>query len=431
MTVRLQDTVASLEAIHRAMEVADRLVEEAMQEHARAFAFQIREKIGAEAISLQEPYLASELARFQLQFVKTMARLFAQVETLLPPNSSKGQEATSEGNQHHKEQEAQTERLREPSASEASPIAERSIYGSGRRQPERPEKSAEQGQLYTKAIDPTTPVTPQVEERIAIESVRLSRRVKQSLDGKRQRAYGLRRYIWRSQDDKKVRVSHAVNDDKIFEWDNPPPTGHPGDDYGCRCWAEPILDGAEEEPLPEGVEVAVLVNPATVEVAVIIVNALDKLNKGRKLLQAARAAEVLAQEIQQQEEEGDAEASQPPAQQPASPPEPPDDEEDKTPPEEGKDPPSDGRTDTDWKLGKHKSETKWKNQMEQRDWTEEEITDTIKYGKEYKAPNQVRRNEPGATATRYEKDGKFVVRDDQTREILQISGDKFIPQELP
>ncbi len=176
-----------------------------------------------------------------------------------------------------------------------------------------------------------------MEERIAIESVRLSRRVKQSLDGKRQRAYGLRRYIWRSQDDKKVRASHAVNDDKIFEWDNPPPTGHPGDDYGCRCWAEPILDGAEEEPSSEGVEVAVLVNPITIEVAAeviaIIANTADKVNKGRKLLQAARAAEVLAQEIQQQEEEGqgDAEASKPPAGTPAPAPEPPDNEE---PPEE-------------------------------------------------------------------------------------------------
>ena len=37
-----------------------------------------------------------------------------------------------------------------------------------------------------------------------------------------------------------MRVSHAGNNGKIFAWDNPPPTGHPGEDYGCRCWAEPI-----------------------------------------------------------------------------------------------------------------------------------------------------------------------------------------------
>lgn len=49
-------------------------------------------------------------------------------------------------------------------------------------------------------------------------------------------------YIWRTQDDVKVRPEHAANDDKIFAWDNPPDTGHPGEGYGCRCWAEPIGD---------------------------------------------------------------------------------------------------------------------------------------------------------------------------------------------
>ena len=36
------------------------------------------------------------------------------------------------------------------------------------------------------------------------------------------------RYIWRTQGDGKVRPSHAANDGKIFAWDDPPPTGHPG-----------------------------------------------------------------------------------------------------------------------------------------------------------------------------------------------------------
>ena len=39
--------------------------------------------------------------------------------------------------------------------------------------------------------------------------------------------------------DGKVRPSHQSNDGKIFSWDNPPPTGHPGEDYNCRCRAEP------------------------------------------------------------------------------------------------------------------------------------------------------------------------------------------------
>ena len=28
-----------------------------------------------------------------------------------------------------------------------------------------------------------------------------------------------------------------ANEGKIFSWDDPPPTGHPGEDFGCRCWA--------------------------------------------------------------------------------------------------------------------------------------------------------------------------------------------------
>jgi SPP1 gp7 family putative phage head morphogenesis protein len=47
-------------------------------------------------------------------------------------------------------------------------------------------------------------------------------------------------YIWRTQGDNKTRPSHAANNGKTFSWDNPPPTGNPGQAYGCRCWAEPF-----------------------------------------------------------------------------------------------------------------------------------------------------------------------------------------------
>jgi hypothetical protein len=47
-------------------------------------------------------------------------------------------------------------------------------------------------------------------------------------------------YIWRTQGDNKTRPSHAANNGKTFSWDNPPETGHLGEAYGCRCWAEPF-----------------------------------------------------------------------------------------------------------------------------------------------------------------------------------------------
>ena len=63
-------------------------------------------------------------------------------------------------------------------------------------------------------------------------------------------------YIWRTRGDGKVRASHAVNNGRIFSWDNPPETGHPGEDYGCRCTAEPyyghvIYDPPIEPVYPE------------------------------------------------------------------------------------------------------------------------------------------------------------------------------------
>ncbi len=54
----------------------------------------------------------------------------------------------------------------------------------------------------------------------------------------------IRYYIWRTRGDGNVRSSHAANDGKVFAWDNPPATGNPGDDYGCRCWAEPYYGTA-------------------------------------------------------------------------------------------------------------------------------------------------------------------------------------------
>jgi len=58
----------------------------------------------------------------------------------------------------------------------------------------------------------------------------------------RQVDIGVDSYIWRTVGDERVRDTHADNEDQTFTWDNPPAeTGHPGEDYQCRCWAEPIL----------------------------------------------------------------------------------------------------------------------------------------------------------------------------------------------
>lgn len=54
-------------------------------------------------------------------------------------------------------------------------------------------------------------------------------------------------YIWKTQEDNRVRKTHRKLANKIFAYDDPPTTideyghehtGHPGTDWGCRCWEE-------------------------------------------------------------------------------------------------------------------------------------------------------------------------------------------------
>lgn len=54
------------------------------------------------------------------------------------------------------------------------------------------------------------------------------------------------RYVWRTQRDERVRPSHRVNDGRILSRSNPPDTGHPGEDYNCRCEAIPYVEGQTE-----------------------------------------------------------------------------------------------------------------------------------------------------------------------------------------
>ena len=56
------------------------------------------------------------------------------------------------------------------------------------------------------------------------------------------------RYIWLTRGDGKVRLSRAANDGRVFAWDDPPPTGHPGEDYRCGCWAEPYVPAEPSVP---------------------------------------------------------------------------------------------------------------------------------------------------------------------------------------
>jgi SPP1 gp7 family putative phage head morphogenesis protein len=57
----------------------------------------------------------------------------------------------------------------------------------------------------------------------------------------RQRALGIESYIWRTAKDARVGDDHKHLEGRVFRWDDPPPTGHPGQRPNCRCVAEPNI----------------------------------------------------------------------------------------------------------------------------------------------------------------------------------------------
>lgn len=172
-------------------------------------------------------------------------------------------------------------------------------------------------------------------------------------------------YTWRTQGDDKVRPSHAANDGETFDADDPPDTGNPGEDYGCRCWAEWQVssDYLPYDPPLESVYPELLLLP--------FLRMPRFIAAFRALLSAPKR-------------------------------------------------------DPSWTLGRFKSPRKWASQLEKRNWTPNEISETIKNGDNYPVQNRVN---PGNEARQYTnpETGKFVVRDEVTREILQVGGEGFAP----
>jgi len=64
-----------------------------------------------------------------------------------------------------------------------------------------------------------------------------------ALNRERNEALGIKEYIWRTSRDERVRESHRSKNGKKFRWDKPPAgTGHPGEDFQCRCTAQPVVE---------------------------------------------------------------------------------------------------------------------------------------------------------------------------------------------
>jgi Colicin E5 ribonuclease domain len=211
-----------------------------------------------------------------------------------------------------------------------------------------------------------------VTEAIAKETNRTQLELKQKLDSKRQQAFGIHFYVWQGGECAQC----SPKDGQIYEWDE---GEEPGDVHpNCACSADPLLDGANQYS-----------------------DAIEPVYPLESLLGMAGALRGIARVVGGKILQRLARSGRPA--------------------------PRGGRTNTEWTLGAHKSPTKWENQMRQRGWDKEKITDTIKNGREHAAPNKVN---PSNTANRYEKGGKFIVRDDKTKEIIQLGDSGFKPNKL-
>jgi SPP1 gp7 family putative phage head morphogenesis protein len=65
-----------------------------------------------------------------------------------------------------------------------------------------------------------------------------------ALTRERQTDAGIDSYVWRTVGDERVRETHDAVDGQTFQWGQPPDEtdgNEPGEDYQCRCWAEPVL----------------------------------------------------------------------------------------------------------------------------------------------------------------------------------------------
>lgn len=80
-----------------------------------------------------------------------------------------------------------------------------------------------------------------------------SSKLNAALTQARHEEVGIKKYMWSTSGDERVRESHAEKDGQIFEYANPPAdTGHPGHDFNCRCVQIPVLDDVVSQMSKEG-----------------------------------------------------------------------------------------------------------------------------------------------------------------------------------
>jgi SPP1 gp7 family putative phage head morphogenesis protein len=62
----------------------------------------------------------------------------------------------------------------------------------------------------------------------------------------RQKELGIRRFIWRTSNDNRVREEHQEREGETYEYDDPPDGELPGEPILCRCYAEPVFTDIQD-----------------------------------------------------------------------------------------------------------------------------------------------------------------------------------------
>ena len=100
-----------------------------------------------------------------------------------------------------------------------------------------------QGTLNKDLAEQLKKLGEDVESRAMLIARDQSSKLNAALTRARHEEVGIKKYMWSTSGDERVRASHAEKDGQIFEYTNPPAdTGHPGHDVNCRCVQIPVLD---------------------------------------------------------------------------------------------------------------------------------------------------------------------------------------------
>lgn len=100
-----------------------------------------------------------------------------------------------------------------------------------------------QGTLNKDLAEQLKKLGEDVESRAMLIARDQSSKLNAALTRARHEEVGIKKYMWSTSGDERVRESHAEKDGQIFEYTNPPAdTGHPGHDVNCRCVQIPVLD---------------------------------------------------------------------------------------------------------------------------------------------------------------------------------------------